>query len=246
MGSKARALARLESNPRMMAALMDAVRSLGLDLKSWPTTEELVRIVQTEGRRRWPKWAGKVDGWPGNNFGDVLWHLARTSESECLELITAVANGEPTRYKMDMQNSRWFEHEWDRDGDGSDCSDLIAYGIGRRKAGGPGWLNSKGQQNWTHTGSIYHDAMRAQRLFRRLELDDGLPGLCIFSYADANGGQGHTGFVWQEPDGNLMGIDCSFGRHKHDGDAVQIRSMEWTRRKIATRGLIYCKPVWWS
>jgi len=235
MSSKKRALEKLESNQRAMAALGCVVGISGARLS------ESVEQAQIMGRQSFA-WAGAVDGWPGSNFYAVLWHLSRPTEEQARARIFAVAGGPDTRYKMDRQNCGWFEDVWDRDGDGSDCSDLIAYGIGRRKAGGADWLNSKGQQNWTHTGSIVHDATHKQELFRLLDKPEPM---CIFAYVDKDGGQGHCGFVTDiDKDGTLHGIDCSSSQGRK-GDAVTWRNLDWTRRKIESRGLIYCKPVNW-
>jgi len=230
--SKKSDLKKLASNPRAMAALgsvTDEVTGL----------EDAVRRVQQIGRDRFD-WAGPVDGDPGNKTYAVLWHLAKPTEAETREIIFRAAEGRQV-YRMDQQNCGWFEEKWDADGDGSDCSDFIALGLGRRKAGGPDWKNSKGQENWLHTGSIYHDATHDQKFFRLLDQPEPT---CLFVYPDKGDSQGHVGFITGLVNGEPWGLDSSSSQSRK-GDAIRLRDMGWTKKKVKTRGLIYVKPVWW-
>jgi len=229
--SRARALRRLTTTElELMAACVGAHADLD--------REALVRLYQTDAATRW-HWMGRPDGWPGNDTLCALWNDNRPSPEQVIARAIAAAQAADQRYAMGTSGPRWLADTFDPEGDGADCSDLVSWCLGRRKAGGPDWINSRGQRNWLHTGSIVHDAAHSQVLFARIAEP---VGPCVVSYPDRNGKQGHTAIIITAADGHLRGVDCSYSQGRRTGDAVKVRDLSWFTRRAS---VVFCRPVWW-
>jgi len=229
--SKARALLRLTTTElELMASCM--LEPVDTD------RERLVRLYQADAAPRYD-WMGEPDGWPGNDTLCALWNDSKPGPSQVVARAIAAAQAADQRYAMGTSGPRWLADTFDPDGDGADCSDFVSWCLGRRKAGGPDWLNSRGQRNWLHTGSIVNDATHHQQLFARIAEP---VGPCVVSYPDHKGKQGHTAIIITVDGDQLRGVDCSYTQGRRTGDAVKVRDLSWFKRK---RGVVFCRPVWW-
>ena len=244
--SKAKALARVQRNQRITAAIAASCERHGVTvpgvdrdalrlgyIDQAPLASVVTALQEAFGIG--------ADGWPGNGFHAALWQDNKPSKDDVQIAVICAAQGADVAYVLGAgaANDRWFAKTPDT-GAGCDCSAFIAWSLGRRKAGGPDWLNSRGQQNWLHTGSIVHDATGPQQMFR--QIDRPLPW-SIFSYADAGGKQGHTGWVVGVRNGDLEIVDCSSSQSRKRGDAIRQRSGNWLRKRD---DVIFCVPAWWD
>jgi len=257
--SKIRALRALSRHDRKLEKLGQAVELFApgrFDPEAWlvmaPQLDELgaaVELVQRRGLDDFPSWAKAADSWPADNFYAVLWQYTRPGQDEAIAKWLEAANGDPTVYTIGRRSwsPGWFAPTWDPYGKGGDCTGFGAFGLDREKNGGDDWQNAKVQDLWFHTDSVWTDATGPQVMFRKL--DGPEPG-CLGVYPDRpkseGGGQGHFVVILEvNAGGKLVGIDCS-SRQSKKGDAIRVRDMTWTRRKIDSRRLVYCKPVWWG
>ena len=184
-------------------------------------------------------WVGIADGWPGSRTYCALWQYARPDREQTIDRALWCARSSPNiPYVLGGGSGGWFEPGVIKTG--MDCSSFVAMVLARAKSGGPDWTNSKGQYMWLHTGSIYTDALNNQALFR--EVEKPRPG-SIFVYPDADGKQGHTGFMLTGGALTWAGTDCSSSQSRAWGDAIRLRSMEWLRSKSAA---IFVEPIWWG
>ncbi len=247
--SKQRAIARLKLNQRITVAMAESVHRHGVSLPPSVDVgglrlgytgdlgmEGAVRALQETFATIYP-FSGEADGWPGSKFLCALWADNRPDARSTADRVVAAANMGDVSYMLGAgaSNSAWFAKAPD-EGDGCDCSAFVAWSLQRRKAGGPDWLNSKGQQNWLHTGSIVHDAQNEQQMFVEVEMQPW----CIFSYADKGGKQGHTGWVVRTDP--LEIIDCSSSQSRAYGDAIRLRPGDWLLNRD---DVVYCVPRWW-
>ena len=243
--SKSSALRSLAKNQYAMQALawVPVSDDTGLKTEDWIfgefTPEQLearVAAFQAFASETYP-WVGAADGWPGTKTYCALWQYAKPDRQQVLERAVWFArDSAPIPYVLGGGSAGWFEPGLIASG--MDCSSFVALLIARAKAGGPDWVNSKGQYLWLHTGSIYSDATGPQQMFR--QVDAPRPG-SIFVYPDSDGKQGHTGIILRA-DCGWNGTDCSSSQNRDWGDAIRLRSMEWLKSKSQA---IFVEPVWW-
>lgn len=211
--------------------------------------EQQVTDYQHRARERYP-WAGRADGWPGNNALCCVWNDHRPGPQEVVARAFAAAEGHDIAYKMGTSGPGWFAETFDDPGDGADCSDLIAFAIGRRKAGGPDWTRkSDGAHWWLSTDSVHADATGPQELFRTIPEPVG-PCIAVYpDWRDSKGRrrQGHIGLIVSvDASENLRGIDCSSSQYGRFDDAVRLRDLSFfDDAKRRRRGRVFCVPVWW-
>lgn len=252
--SKRRALLRLQNNARALSHLYRACAKLGMTIPNADppllapevhTLERIVERFQSLADDALP-WRVSADGWPGRDTLCAVWSVAPPSREDVITHALSLAEGEPVLYRLGAGADgagEWLQplHRFDEAGDGEDCSSFVAACLGRRKAGGPDWRNSKGQQWWCHTGSIYHDATGPNDLF--VAIPEPVRG-CVFTYPDAGGKQGHTGIVIAA-DGDLLRIiDCSSSQSRRHRDAIRQRDGAWLYNK-RSRGLVFADLKAW-
>jgi hypothetical protein len=249
--SKATSLRKLARNKRAMDALLGCLLGWGYTAlcnklaghaASVPPpadTETAVRLLQQHaklGGHAWMVHDSAIDGWPGGDFGCSLWQFSKPDCSQVLRDVKRWADGADVLYKLGHGSPGWLQEDLP---DQLDCSAWVALVLGRRKAGGPDWQNSKGQDWWLHTGSIYSDAKGACELFN--EVETPLAG-DVFTYPDSGGRQGHTGFV-VDGDWPLTICDCSSSQSRRTGDAIKFRDGAWLHKKDRA---IFVRPAWYS
>jgi len=242
--SKRRAIQRIQRNQLVTFAMAESfarhgVQHPGVDLDALRLGYVDEKPLEGCVRRLQAAFGISEDGWPGNEFLCRLWADNKPSKDNVQIRVVSAAQMGDVAYVLGAgaANDQWFAKEPDS-GAGCDCSAFIAWSLLRRKAGGPDWRNSRGQQNWLHTGSIVHDAQNDCAMFRQIA--EPIPW-CIFAYADKGGRQGHTGWVVETRNG-LEIIDCSSSQSKRLGDGIRQRSGEWLRNRD---DVVYCVPVWW-
>lgn len=242
--SKARALQRMR--PTIWRTLTRTCAAYGLDVVSDPAClvpgidqrEAAVKAYQRSAATRYP-WVGPDDGWPGLATMCALWNDNRPDAAMVVARAIAAADGHAITYAMGTSGPEWMADVFDAAGDGADCSDLVSYVLGRRKAGGPDWTTANGTWRWLHTSAVWADAKGEQRLFRAIPSP---VGPCIAVYPDAGGHQGHIGLVVSVTGEVLRGVDCSSSQSRKYHDAVALRDLSFFLRKDAA---LFCQPVWW-
>jgi hypothetical protein len=247
--SKARALQRMR--PTVWRTLAQTCQDRGVDVPSdsgclvpsIDLREAAVRAYQADAVGRYP-WIGRADGWPGLRFGCALWNDNKPGPQMVIARAMGAAEGADIAYAMGTAGPEWMADAFDAPGDGADCSDLIAYCIGRRKAGGPDWTRaSDGAWWWLSTDSVWSDARGPQLLFRRI---DEPAGPCIAVYPDGHGRQGHIGLVVSVHGSILRGVDCSSSQYGRWDDAARLRDLSFfDDAKRRARGRLFCVPSWW-
>lgn len=258
--SKHKALLNLRSNHIKMAAFESVLHVRGIEgaelIENWRA--RVAPLSQIEWAvKKFQQWCIKEmhpwmdsdddDGWPGLKFDTSLWVLFRIGPDEVVERLKSVADGPDSLYLMDSTTSRAFENVWDRDGDGGDCSDYLAYGFMRRKAGMYDWKNSRGQKMYVATDNLPHLLEQPDGWLRECD-DSKLPFVVFYPdyYVVKDGKsvrrQGHTAVVTEIRDGRWWGYDCSWSQGKK-GDAIKLRDLSFFQRKTSTR---ICRPPWWG
>lgn len=262
MSGKRRALQRLCANDVALRAVRavllehghrEASELAALEAMRPPkdVVESLVVLVQQLGKdagHEWMQDADSCDGWPGLKFYTTLWLLYEIGPDKVCERAKEVADGKDAIYLMDAQTSRAFEDVWDRDGDGGDCSDFVAYCFMRAKSGMHDWKNSRGQRMWVECSNICSMLDKGDGWLVEVQLDDvlgdGLPFVAVYPdyKKDGKRRQGHIAIInGITKDGDLLGWDCSSSQGRK-GDAIRYRDLSFFRRKPETR---YARPSWW-
>lgn len=258
--AKKRALGRLMRNDVALAAMRRVLLTQGFNAEaaelaahtvikpSLEKIEDLARIIQRQGKQAGHSWMqgdNAVDGWPGPAFYTTLWVFYQVQPAEVVARAQQVADGDPAIYLMDSTTSRPFEDTWDRDGDGGDCSDYLAYMFMRGKSGQHDWKNSKGQRMWVECSNLAGMIDAGGGWLVSCEpCAENAPFVVVYPDYKKNGKrrQGHVGLVTEvKEDGSWWGYDCSSSQGKK-GDAIRFRDLSFFKRKKATR---VARASWW-
>lgn len=223
-----------DMTPAVWAALLRACTAREVPARVESGREAAVRAYQAAAAADYP-WIGEVDGWPGDRTLCALWRDVRPGFGEVVDRASLAANAGRVAYKMGGPGPGWLDIGF---GPFGDCTDFIAYCLGRAKSGGPDWVTADGKWRWLHTGSLVDDATGACELVRAIS-EPVAP--CIAVYPDRGGRQGHAAIVTSVSDrGGLLGVDCSSSSWHRYGTAVRWRNLGFLRRR---KGIVWCRPV---
>ena len=169
-----------------------------------------------------------VDGWPGDHTYYRLWAegFRPTTPSQIVLLALSWCNV-GTTYQLGQGGYQWLA-DWPAEE--LDCSGFVASVLGRSRKPQPDfpW--------WLSTDSIWTDCGGKQILFRKC---DPTPG-AIVVYPDANGREGHVGFITAITDDGIRGVDCAASSSR-EGDAITERDLSFFLRHHNVR---CCVPNW--
>lgn len=241
--SKGKALERIRRNQLVSAAMAATSKRYGIvhpGVSDGALRLGYVDLEPLEGcvRRIQDALGVTVDGWPGQGFLCALWGDNKPMEDDVIVRTVSCMQLGDVDYVLGAGSTGWFDKELD-DGSGADCSAFVAWTLLRRKAGGPDWKNSKGQNHWLHSDSVVYDATNTNVIFRECDLQPW----CIFAYGDRGGKQGHVGWVVAvNGPRDIEIIDCSSSQSRRLGDAVRQRSGNWLFNRD---DVVWCKPTWW-